>query len=175
MATDPPLGSPITPAGPIKAGGAPRQDCRTIRNGRPVAGGAQPDVSQPISLPALAPPPVQRHVCPGYRIERAELPAAGWADSRFARIKLSSPWRNWNCPNSINWFNKRAVGRGWHAVRLLCCSRTLQRGSAALLSMNRLFFWSRGLCLRSRGFFFGADGFFVRRSRNFSTCCLEII
>src|ERR1700730_18690728 len=45
-------------------------------------------------LPALAPPPFQSRVCPGYRIERAELCAAGGADSGFARIKLSSPWRN---------------------------------------------------------------------------------
>jgi DNA-binding CsgD family transcriptional regulator len=98
------------------------------------------DVSQPISPPALAPPPVQSRVCPGYRIERTELRAAGGADSGFARIKLSSPWRNRNCPDSINWFNKRAVGRGRHAIRLLRCSRTLQRGSGVLLSTNRLLF-----------------------------------
>ena len=142
---------------------------------RSFAGVAQPDVNQPISLPALSPPPVQRHVCPGYRIERAELRAAGWADSGFARIKLSSPWRNWNCSNSINWFNRRAVGRGSHAVRLLCCSRTLQRRSATLLSRNRLFFWSRGFGHRSRGLFFCANGSFVRRPRNFSTSCLQVI
>ena len=88
----------------------------------------------------LAPPPVQSRVCPGYRIERAELRAPSGSDSRFARIN-SSPWRNWNCPYSINCFNKWAVGRGWHAVRLLCRSRT-QGGSTALLSMNRFFFWS---------------------------------
>ena len=113
-------------------------------------GSVQPDVSQPISPPALAPPPVQSRVCPGYRIERTELGAAGGADSGFARIKLSSPWRNRNCPDSINWFNKRAVGRGWHAIRLLRCSRTLQRGSGVLLSTNRLLFWSRGFGLGNR-------------------------
>src|SRR5260221_6999176 len=122
----------------------------SILIGRNLVGGVQPDVSQPISPPALAPPPVQSRVCPGYRIERTELGAAGGADSGFARIKLSSPWRNRNCPDSINWFNKRAVGRGWHAIRLLRCSRTLQRGSGVLLSTNRLLFWSRGLGLGNR-------------------------
>ena len=135
----------------------------SILIGRNLVGGVQPDVSQPISLPALAPPPVQSRVCPGYRIERTELRAAGGADSRFARIKLRSPWRNRNCPDSINWFNKRAVGRGWHAIRLLRCSRTLRRGSGVLLSTNRLLFWSRGFGLGNRGLFFCANGYFVRR------------
>src|SRR6266850_140999 len=120
---------------------------------------------KPILLPALAPPTFQRRVCSGYRIERAELRAAGRADSEFARIKFSSPWRNRNGSNSINCF--RAVGRGGHAFRSLCCSRTLQRGSAVLLSTNRLFFWSRGFDFRGRRPFFCAD--FVRRFRNFST------
>src|SRR5260370_12988790 len=62
----------------------------SILIGRNLVGGVQPDVSQPISPPALAPPPVQSRVCPGYRIERTELRAAGGADSGFARIKLSS-------------------------------------------------------------------------------------
>src|SRR6266481_5070082 len=52
---------------------------------------------QPTQLPALAPPPIQRRVRPGYRIERAELRAASGADSRFALVKLSSPCRSRNC------------------------------------------------------------------------------
>src|SRR5712671_5103122 len=63
---------PLADAAPLSIGIASGS---SILIGRNLVGGVQPDVSQPISPPALAPPPVQSRVCPGYRIERTELGA----------------------------------------------------------------------------------------------------
>lgn len=45
-----------------------------------------------IALSTLALPSAERHVGPGYRIERPEVRAASWANSGFAQIKFSSRW-----------------------------------------------------------------------------------